>query len=313
LFSPAIKTLVATSLLAVPLAPQDAPAFRSNVEIVVVPLSVVDGDGHAVGGLTRDEFRVYDNDVRRPIESFWFDADQPLTLGVVIDASESQKEQLAEHRRTTVDLLERILRPGDRAFVVSVDDSVRLWVDVTTAPANIRDALAAGPVGAFGQPCAPRNAGIAGLRAISSCGSSPLWNAIYDGALLKLRPLSGSKALLVLTDGFDSGSSRTWQQAADAASQADAGIYAIQYRSGFGRSFAPDLYRLVTEAGGTWFSPPDGDTSPIVARIETDLRHRYVLGFRPERLSGKVRHKIRVEVARPDVTVRARRTYFQQP
>jgi Ca-activated chloride channel family protein len=287
---------------------QDRPAFRSNVEIVVVPLTVVDAKGAPVAGLTRDDFQVFDNDVRRPIESFWVDNDLPITLGVLIDASESQKEQLAEHRQTAIDLLERILRPGDRAFVISVDQNVRLWVDFTATAADVRRGMERSPVEPFGQACAQRSA--AGLRPISACGSSPLWNAIYDAASIKMRPLTGNKALLILTDGFDTGSTYTWQQAADAAGKADANVYAIQYRSGFGRSFAPGLYRLVEAAGGTTFQAPAGDNGPIAARLETDLRHRYVLGVRPEILSGKLRHNIRVEVARPDVTVRGRKTYF---
>src|ERR1019366_7388574 len=62
--------------------------------------------------------------------------------------------------------------------------------------------------------------------------------------------VNGNKALLILTDGFDSGSTHSWRQAADAANRADASVYAIQYRSAFGRNFAPDLYRLVIPISG---------------------------------------------------------------
>jgi hypothetical protein len=92
--------------------------------------------------------------------------------------------------------------------------------------------------------------------------------------------------------------------------RAGVSVYAIQYRSGFGRTFAPDLYRLVSQTGGTWSSAPGQEYEPIVSRIETDLRRRYVLGFRPERESGRIRHDLRVEVTRRDLTVRARKTYF---
>ena len=279
-----------------------AQDFRSNVEIVVVPATVVDAHGAAVAGLTRDQFQVFDNDVRRPIQSFWVDNSQPITLGVLIDTSESQKDLIEEHRQTALALLERILRPGDRAFVVSVNENVRLWADFTANIAELRKALAGSPNEALGERCPA-----------SACGSSPLWNAIYDAATLKLRPLTGNKALLILTDGFDSGSGRTWQRAADAATQADTSVYALQYQSGFGGRFAPDLYRLVTAAGGTWFHARPGDYQDVATRIETDLRHRYVLGFRPEQLSGKVRHNIRVEVDRPELVVRARTTYFREP
>ena len=143
---------------------------------MVVPLTVVDANGIAVEGLTREEFQVYDNDVRRPIESFWVDNnDLPLTLGIVIDASESQKEQLSEHRQTAIDLVERILRAGDRTFVISVDEDVRLWVDLTgVTSTNLRRGIAGSPIDLFGLPCARQNSGIAGFRGMSVCGSSPL-------------------------------------------------------------------------------------------------------------------------------------------
>jgi Ca-activated chloride channel family protein len=264
-----------------------------------------------VEGLTRDEFRVYDNGVRRSIENLWLDTDLPLTLGVIVDASESQHEQLTEHRQTTLELLDRILRPGDRAFVISVDSEVRLWADLTPASADLHKQLAGPPGERFGPPCPSPPQSAPRTRAIPVCGSSPLWNAIYDAARLKMHPLTGTKALLILTDGFDSGSTHTWHQAADEAHKADTSVYAIQYRSEFGGSFAPDLYRLVDDAGGTSFDAPRGEYSRIVSRLETDLRRRYVLGFRPEKLSGKVRHDVRVEVTRPDVSVRARKVYFE--
>jgi VWFA-related protein len=268
---------------------QNQAAFRSNVELVVVPVTVVDRDGIAVKNLARNDFQVYDNDVRRAIERFSVDDDQPLSLGVLIDESESQKELAAEHRQMAMQLLNRMLRPGDWAFVISVSEKVRLWTDSTGTRAE-----------PFGEACP-----------VSACGSSPLWNAVYDAARIQLKPRSGNKALVLLTDGFDSGSTHTWRQAADAAGDANARVYAIQYRSGFGRDFAPDLYRLITDAGGAWFPARETDYKAVAERIESDLRQRYVLGFRPEELSGKARHNIRVQVTRTDLTVRARKTYVQ--
>jgi VWFA-related protein len=303
-----LACVIATALLS-----QDAPPFRSNVEIVVVSCAAVDENGVAVGDLTRDEFRVYDNEARRPIENFWRDADLPLTLGVLIDSSESQKEQLSEHRLTAGEVLQRILRPGGRTFVISVDEDVRLRMDLTGPSPDIRSRLAGSFGELFGEPCAKVPSRIPGLGPVSGCGSSPLWNAIYDAARIKLQPLTGNKALLILTDGFDSGSTRGWNEAADALNRADAALYAIQYQSGLGGSFAPDLYRLIRETGGTWFHAPKGEYGPIISRIETDLRRRYVLGFRPEKLSGQRRHDVHIEVTRPGLTVRARKTYFEDP
>ena len=180
---------------------QNGPAFRSNVEIVAASCAVLDASGAPVGGLTRDEFRVYDNDIPRVIENLWIDTDEPLTLGVIVDASESQKEQLSEHRQTALQLLERILQPGDHTFVLSVDEDIRLWVDLTDATAGVRRQIAGSPGDLFGEPCPKRQSNVAGLSSMSACGSSPIWNAIYEAAKIKLHSLSGNKALLVLTDG----------------------------------------------------------------------------------------------------------------
>ncbi|HTX35288.1 MAG TPA: VWA domain-containing protein [Bryobacteraceae bacterium] len=297
------RALFLAGLLAAAAASQDTPAFRSNVELVTIPCTVVDAHGAPVEGLTREDFRVTDNGVRRVIEHLWIDTDQPVTLGLILDASESQQGQFAEHRETALKLAGRLLRPGDRAFAIQVAEDIRLWPDLA--------GTAAGEL--FGQPCPKQQSNVPGLRAVSVCGSSPLWNALYDAARLKLLPLTGSKALLILTDGFDTGSTHTWRQAADEAHKAEATVYAIQYPSAFGGSYAPDLYRLVAETGGASFQAPEGDYGPIVSRIETDLRRRYVLGFRPEKLSGKERHEVEVGVTRPDLTVRARKVYFEAP
>ena len=287
-------------MLAAAAVSQETPAFRSNVDLVAIPCTVVDAHGTPVAGLKREDFRVTDNGTRRGIEHLWID-DAPLTLGILIDASPSQREQLAEHRGTVARLLERLLRTGDRAFVLEVAEDVRLWPD---ASAGQPDAL-------FGEPCGRRASGVPGFPAASVCGGSPLWNALYDAARLKLRSAAGNKALLILTDGFDTGSTHTWRQAADEAHRADATVYAIHYASGFGGSFAPDLARLIAETGGASFDAPRIDDAAIASRLDSDLRHRYVLGFRPEKLSGKVRHEVEVEVTRPDLTVRARKTYFE--
>jgi hypothetical protein len=266
------------------------------VELVTIPCTVVDAAGSPVHGLTREDFRVFDNDVARIVSYFSRDDDQPMALGILIDDSDSQHDLIGEHRRTVFELLHRMLRPSDTAFVISIGEEVRLYRDLTLTEME-----------SFGEPC-PRRQGI------PVCGGSPLWDAVYDAARGKLGGVRGNKTLLLLTDGFDTGSMHSWKEAAAAAQKADTVVYAVQYRSSTGRSYAPDLYRLVAETGGTWFSAPTGDLGPIVARLETDLRRRYVVGFRPERVTfGKVQHEVRVEVTRPDFSVRARRTYFEEP
>lgn len=291
---PMSGVIVVGGLVACAAFSQDVAEFRSHLELVVIPCAVVDSGGSRVHSLTREDFRVFDNDVPRIVSYFSHDDDQPLTLGILIDDSESQSDLVTEHRRTVFELLRNILRRDDSAFVISVGENVRLYRDLELTGMQ-----------SFGEACPKR-------QGISTCGGSPLWNAVYDAARLKLSGAGGNKALLLLTDGFDTGSVHGWREAAAAAQKADASVYAIQYRSASGRNYAPELYRLVAETAGAWFSAPSGDLGPILARLETDLRQRYVIGFRPEKVTlGKLRHELRVEVTRPDLSVRARKFYFE--
>ena len=136
---------------------------------------------------------------------------------------------------------------------------------------------------------------------------------MYAAAKLKLRSALERKALLMLTDGFDTGSHHTWNAARDEVHKADAAVYAIQYPGGFGGKFAPDLFQLVTETGGTRFHASADKPAWMIERLKAHLYERYVLAFRPERLNlGKLRHEVRVQVIRPQVTIRARKTYFAE-
>jgi hypothetical protein len=121
---------------------------------------------------------------------------------------------------------------------------------------------------------------------------------------LKLRPLTDAKAILILTDGFDTGSTHTLAQTIDEAQRADTAVYAIEYPGALGNRYAPDLYRLVAATAGTWFSPPAGnrrDRLPAASRP-------------PQKLTfNQPRHNLRIEVTRPELTVRAKKRYFQAP
>ena len=281
-----MSSAVTVVALVAALLAQDRASFRSNVELVTVPCTVVDATGAAVAGLSREDFRVFDNDVPRIVDHLWVDS-EPLTLAVLIDASPSQQDQLEEHVRTARVLMQRILRPADRSMIISVAEQVREWTDLETR---------SGP--AFGDPCPVR-----------ACGGSPLWNAVYDMARLKLLSIRGNKAILLLTDGFDTGSPHTFTAAATEVQRAGAAVYALHYPSALGSRYAPDLFRLVAATAGATFSP--GNLDQLVSRMETDLRHRYVLGFRPEKVSQKQHHELRVEMTNSNLTVRARKVYYE--
>jgi len=278
---------------------QQPTAFRSDVELVTIPFTALDSQGALVSDLEKEEVQVFDNGQRRVVRSLWRD-ELPLTLGIIIDASESQEALLTSHRDTAVALLERIMRRGDRAFVVSVNRDVRLWAEISSDAAGVKRQLTSARGERMGQACP------------GDCGASLLWDAVYETARLKLAGIPGNKALLIMSDGFDSGSAHTVEQAAREVQGADASLYAVHYPVNSSRRIAAALRRLVSLTGGLSFDPPKkGDMEPIALQLERDLRRRYMLSFLPEKVMGGW-HDVRVETTRTNVVALGNRRYFQK-
>ena len=99
--------------------------------------------------------------------------------------------------------------------MISVDEAIRLSVDLTKATADPSSQMIGATDAPLIEPCTNRKGNGAGFPPVSVCGSSRLWDAVYDAALLKMQPLTGNKAVLILTDGLDIGSAHTWRQAAE--------------------------------------------------------------------------------------------------
>src|SRR3984893_4885590 len=144
----------------------------------------------------------------------------------------------------------------------------------------------------MGEPCPT-------LRGHSLCGGTARWNAVHASARLKLRRFTGSKALVILSDGNDTGSTYKLKAALEEVQRADAAVYAVQYPDPVAALISNRLSVLTEQTGGVLFRPPGTDYGEILSRIESDLRSRYILGFRP--LSEEGSHELKVEVTRPGV------------
>ena len=293
-------------------AAQDA-VFRVDVSLVTVPVQVSTLDGSSAGELTAEDFELLDNGEPRTIESVWHETDLPLTIGLVLDISGSQTEWVAAHRATLSGFLRSMLRKDDRAFLVTVGADVRLLTDITGSLAELLDGLrraeSGEPAGSLlGEQCAKVKMQ---TMVIPQCGETALWNGVWAAANLKMRSVSGRKALLILSDGIDTGSNHTLPQAVAELHRAETVAYSIQYPRKPGRS-AVGLQRLAEETGGLRFPPPEGSYAAVFARIEEDLRHQYVLGFHPPDGAGFHRIEVRPR-RREDVRLRARSGYFVGP
>jgi VWFA-related protein len=311
----------ALAALLLPLAAyaQDPPSFRVGTELVQVPVTVTDRRGVALQDLKREDFQLFDNGVRTEIQHLWRDSDLPLTVGIIVDISYSEHGSIPEQRQAVTEFLNRIMRPDDRAFLATVATGTTLVTDLTNSVEQLRkgaqrilpeqylhEAQTEGQP--LGEPCPTK---MDGPRVVSQCGGSAIWDAVYAAARQKLRMLQGTKALIILSDGQDTGSAHNLDRTLEEVQASSTTVYAIKV--GDVRALLTrGLSKLAGETGGEQFRPHGNNCAEIFGRIEGDLRTRYVLGFRPDTSTGREGlHQLRVEISRPGAKVRARAGYYQ--
>jgi Ca-activated chloride channel family protein len=154
-----------------------------------------------------------------------------------------------------------------------------------------------------------------------TCGGTALWHGLYYTAR-ELRPVAGRKAIVVLSDGLDTGSDIGMNDLVEMAQSAGAVVYSIKYLSpmrfmsiggAIAQAVSHGLERLSRETGGLLFPNPGRRTSEVFSKIESDLRNMYVLGFTPpsDARDGRF-HKLEVTTVRRGLAVRARAGYWAQ-
>jgi VWFA-related protein len=272
--------------------------FSTAVNVVNVLVTVRDKQGQLVRGLAKDDFTLEEDGRAQPIRYFSPQAGQPLTLGLLVDVSGSQRTVLAQQRLASQQFLDQVLHdPMDHAFLVRFDRQVELLKDLSLLELDRKNNAAQG---------------------------TALYDAIVFGAR-RLAGQAGRKALIVLSDGYDTSSSASLAAAVETAQRADALVYSIRFldRDIFafqvpasqGGSPVPRegrrvLERLAKETGGGYFDLTAAETlERIYGRIEDELRNQYSLGFTPVSSRPGYR-KIRVSVKRKGLTVQARDGYY---
>ena len=308
-------SVVATAL---PLLAQLQPEFRVDVNLVRVPCVVTDSSGAPVPGLRREDFVVLEGGVPQEVKYLWQEADLPLTVGLIADVSVSEYPFIEQHRQTVLQFLSRILSPDDRVFLVSVGTQQRLVTDLTNSVERLHagaETLGKQEAEVLGDPCLGWRHRFLYSPIFLPCGTA-LWNGVFFSARLKLRPATGRKALVLLTDGWDTGSNHGLVDAIEACQGADAMVYSIRFAdpawsAGTLARAKRDLERIVRETGGLAFEGEPEKVPGIFTSIETALRSEYVLGYTLSTARrGQGYHEITVKVKRRGLTVRARKGHY---
>lgn len=285
---------VVMALVTLPLAAQ--PTFRSATHVVPIYVTVVDGEGRLVPGLTRDDFTVLDNGAPQDLTLF-DDTPRPFSAVVMLDTSLSMTLDLDVLKRAAEQFLIR-LTEDDLATVGAFNDKIQFASEFT----NDRDGL----VGA--------------LNDLMYGNPTRLYDAV-DASMTRLRDAEKRKVVLVFTDGDDTASKNAGLgDVMRRGRDEEVMVYAIGLEStmnvgGVRQRTRPGrgLRRLAEETGGGYFelktSSALGET---FTRVAQELRSQYLLGFSPKALDGKA-HKLEVRLKQGDLKARSRRSYLAVP
>lgn len=267
--------------------------FTSSVRVVNVFVTVRDSKGEPVRGLQRADFQVSEDGRTQEIRYFSAESDSPLTLGLLVDVSGSQRAVIEKQRAAAQEFLGKMLREGDSSFLIAFDRRVMMLKDLSTLD----------------------------VQSEGSRGTA-LFDALLQAAN-GLRDEPGRKILVVLSDGIDTASNARVADAITAVVRANTLVYPIRfYDQEVFRFQVPSpaldnlmagkktLEKIAKETGGGMYEVSGARSlENNFQRIQQELRTQYSLGYTP--VAGKAGYrKLRVTVRQRGLAVQARDGYF---
>jgi VWFA-related protein len=219
-------------------ASQQAVATMSvDVKVVTLPVTVRDKKGQIVRNLTKDDFVLQEDGRPQVIKYFTQDTNLPLTLGLLVDTSLSQRNVLDQERSASKVFLDQMLTDTkDKAFLIHFDRDVELLQDLTSSHDKLEAALQMlntpqlERAGGSSDPQSsdPQSSG-SGQPQMHRGAGTLLYDAIFLASNELMKKQQGRKALIVLSDGDDRGSKESLQSAIEAAQRADTVVYSILF------------------------------------------------------------------------------------
>lgn len=224
---------------------QPVPTMSVQVKVVNVFATARDKHGKIINDLSKDDFTVTEDGRPQTLHYFARETDLPLTLGLLVDTSMSQRRVLGEERTASESFLAQVLREDkDKAFVIHFDREVELLQDLTSSHEKLRAALesletpqftrASGgtsPSGGGGSdPDPDPSSGRGQGRHRGGGGGTALYDAVYLASNELMEKQQGRKALIVLSDGVDIGSKENLEEAIESAQRANTLVYSILFK-----------------------------------------------------------------------------------
>jgi VWFA-related protein len=248
-----LALLIACGALAAAQTEQPVTTMSVKVKVVNVLATVRDKRGAVIGNLSKDDFALSEDGRPQTVHYFAQESDLPLTLGLLVDTSMSQRRVLDQERSASHSFLDRMVREDrDRAFIIHFDRDVELLQDLTSSHEKLEAALdsldtprlerASTPDPSSSDPSSPdpssspnpggypRRSGGGGGRGGFHGGGTKLYDAVYLASDELMKKQQGRKAVIILSDGVDNGSKETLEYAMETAQRADTVVYSILFK-----------------------------------------------------------------------------------
>ncbi|MCC6389543.1 MAG: VWA domain-containing protein [Bryobacterales bacterium] len=316
-------------------AAQEPTTFSTEVRVVNLLASVRNKRGEIIRDLKKDDFLLKEDGRPQTIRYFAQESDLPLTIGLLVDTSRSQRRVLKAELIASIRFLRQVLREDhDRAFVMRFEMTPELLQNLTPSRSALEAALVQVAIPPPGPPPhvppigpdTPRRRGGPGI-------GTALYDAIVQAANDVTKKQTGRKALVLMTDGVDAGSTVSLNEAIEAAQRADTLIYSIFFydtianggevpepfdrRRRWLQRMPRDteggraLQRLSKETGGGFFEVSDYEPiEKVFSQIEEELRRQYSLGYVSDQTRGGGYRKITLAVNRKGLLVQTRDGYY---
>ena len=298
--------------LALPVMPQETqqpPVIRTQVSLVNLFVTVRDKSKRIVTDLKQDDFKISEDAQPQQIAFFSKEVTLPITLAMLLDTSGSEQYMLGAIQEAGGRFINRVLRKGDEALVMSFDSDVDLLSDFTDDRGQLDRAIRKARINMPSGGSIASNPGPIGSRQITG---TALYDAIYLACNEKLNTEAGRKAIVIVTDAQDEGSKVRLEEAIEAAQRTDTVVHILlvgDSRFGINSGVA---HKLTEETGGRTISVnSEKHLAEAFDQISEELRSQYTLGYYPTNAAhdGKFR-KIKVDMSNHDLKVLARKGYY---
>jgi VWFA-related protein len=314
-----VKKLLAASVtavlavaMAVPALPQDpqsqGPVIRSQVNLVNLFVTVRDKNKRIVTDLKKEDFKLQEDGQDQQIAFFSKEVTLPITLALLLDTSGSEQFMLGSIQDMGGRFLDRVLKKGDEALVMSFDTDVDLLSDFTDDRGQLDRAIRKTRINA------PMSGGMInpGPVPTSHITGTAFYDAVYLACNEKLNTEAGRKAIVVVTDAQDEGSKVRIEEAVEAAQRTDTVIHILLVADPRYGANSGAAKKMTEETGGRMIvANNEKHLAEAFDQISEELRSQYTLGYYPTNTAhdGKFR-KIKVEMGNHDYRVLARKGYY---